>query len=52
MDKTTKALLGAIAVGVWLTVALQFLTLMAANDISSDVSFIHQWVLRGAPSSN
>ena len=48
-DKTTKALLLAIAVGLWLNVIAQFLTAAGVGDMSSHLAFMEQWLIRGAP---
>jgi hypothetical protein len=45
-DRTTKVLLLAIAAGVWLNLLVNIDQLSA---ISSDLSFLQEWALRGAP---
>jgi hypothetical protein len=49
MDRSTKALLWAIAIGVWLNAAIQVLTVFGVQQVASDVSFLEAWVIRGAP---
>ena len=48
-DRTTKALLLAIAVGLWLNAITLFLIVGAMGDIASSMSFMEQWLIRGAP---
>jgi hypothetical protein len=45
-DRITKALLIAIAVGVWLNL---WMTATWLADIQSDLIVIRQWTLSGAP---
>ena len=48
-DRTTKALLLAIAIGIWLNAATQMLTSFGVGDVSSRLSFLNQWLINGAP---
>ena len=49
IDRTTKGLLLAIAVGIWLNAGVQFFTTTVIGQAGDSLRFFEQWLIKGAP---
>lgn len=49
LDKTSKIILGAIAIGVFLNAAILLLVALSLSEVQSRLAFAEQWLIRGAP---
>ena len=47
IDRTTKAALIAIAVGIWIHAAISALSMLTLGAIQNDLSLVPRWIING-----